>query len=284
MQHHTRFINTFQIIGFSLSTAVTLILVIARADPLLSALFGLVLAILTQLFDLQLRHNASEERLLKATTLSQSLYHDDRLLGDVRQIVEDYDGVQKEWFAGFQLRAEEALQECHNTLHALAGGHMDVATHMSFSLSLTGLGYASHSWKELLEWEALSSTSEGLQQWLTQAHHKARQRGIQIQHVVSVSRAMDPNLAVAMNRLSEHAAATYFVIVRDDLLVDLDENYIIMDDRAAAHLERTAGGGLRETQVTINPIEVERLVKHFSMVLIYARPLADFIAAHASPA
>jgi hypothetical protein len=250
---------------------------------LISALVGLVLAVLTQLFDLQLRHNASEELLLKATTLSQSLYHDDRLLGDVRQIVEDYDSVHKGWFAGFQLRAEEALQECHNTLHALAGGHMDVATHMSFSLSLTGLGYASKSWKELLEWEALCSTSEGLQQWLTQAHHKARQRGIQIQHVVSVSRAMAPSLVAAMNRLAEHAA-TYFVIVRDDLSVDLDENYIIMDDRAAAHLERTAGGGLRETQVTINPIEVERLVKHFSMVLVYARPLADFIAAHSGPA
>jgi hypothetical protein len=278
MQKHTRFINTFQIIGFSLSTAATLILLIARADPLISALFGLVLAILTQLFDLQLRHNASEERLLKATTLSQSLYHDDRLLGDIRHIVEDYDGVQKEWFAGFQLRAEEALQECHNTLHALAEGHMDVATHLSFSLSLTGLGYAKHSWKELLEWEALSASGEGLQQWLTQAHVKASQRGIQIEHVLSVSRTAAPSMAKAVSRLMEHAA-TYSVIVRDELPVDLDENYLIMDDRAAAHLERTAGGGLRETQVTINPTEVERLVKHFGMVLVYARPLPDFIAA-----
>jgi hypothetical protein len=279
MQRHPRLINNLQIIGFSISTAVTLVLVIANADPLISVLIGLVLAVLTQLFDLQIRHSASEERLLKATTLSQSLYHSDQLLADIRHIVEDYDGVQKVWFAGFKLRAEEALQECHNTLHTLAEGHMDVSTHLSFSLALTGLGYASKSWKELLEWEALSSSGAGLRQWLTQSQQKASQRGIQVQRIVSVSREMAPKMGAEMIPLQQHTAS-YLVIVRDEAPVDLDENYLIMDDRAAAHLERTAGGGLRETQVTIDTTEVERLVKHFAMVLVYARPLADFVAAH----
>lgn len=63
-------LDTLQIIGFIISAGVSTILLIAGQDTVASLTLGFVLAALTQLFDLQKRHSDSEERILKASTLS----------------------------------------------------------------------------------------------------------------------------------------------------------------------------------------------------------------------
>lgn len=67
-------LDTFQIVGFVVSVAISVGLVVSGQDTVASVTLGLVLGTLTQLFDLQIRHSASEERLLQANALSRALY------------------------------------------------------------------------------------------------------------------------------------------------------------------------------------------------------------------
>ncbi len=61
MKTETKALDSFQIAGFVISTAISLILVILKQDTILSLILSLILAILIQLFDLQLRQTNSEE-------------------------------------------------------------------------------------------------------------------------------------------------------------------------------------------------------------------------------
>ena len=86
---------------------------------------AVMLAILTQLFDLQLRHTASEQRILQANALSQSLYRDPQLLTKVRQMVDDYYSIMDGWLELFKIRADDTFSECHRVLRSMAGGTME---------------------------------------------------------------------------------------------------------------------------------------------------------------
>jgi len=65
MKAQLKNLDTFQIIGFVLSAVVSIILLIAKQDTVASTTLGLVLAALTQLFDLQKRHSDSQEQILQ---------------------------------------------------------------------------------------------------------------------------------------------------------------------------------------------------------------------------
>ena len=122
MESRSKLVDTFQIVGFAISTTVAILLVVAQVDPMQSTLMGLMLAVFTQLFDLQLRYSKSEERILQANTLSQSLYHDTELLNKVRQIVDDYYSIMDGWFDLYKTRAEHAMSDCHRVLRSMSGG------------------------------------------------------------------------------------------------------------------------------------------------------------------
>lgn len=88
-------LDTLQIIGFIISAGVSAALLVAGQDTVASLTLGFVLAALTQLFDLQKRYSDSEERILQASALSKVLFRDEWLLKHIRQIVEDYQLVNK---------------------------------------------------------------------------------------------------------------------------------------------------------------------------------------------
>lgn len=165
METKSRVIDTFQIIGFAISTAVAIMLVVAQVDPMQSTLVGLMLAMLTQLFDLQLRHSSSEERLLEANALSQTLYRDPEMLSKIRQMVEDYYSLKHGGFDLFQLRAEDAVDECHRVLRSMAAGTMEPPPRSQFTLSLTSFKFAKTSLKQVVEWAGMKDTVEAMRGW-----------------------------------------------------------------------------------------------------------------------
>jgi len=63
MKNLFKYLDPFQIVGFSLSVAISVYLIRATDDPPISLLIGLALGIAIQLFDLQVRLMASSERL-----------------------------------------------------------------------------------------------------------------------------------------------------------------------------------------------------------------------------
>lgn len=83
MKSKRSILDTFQIVGFVISTFISIGLMILNQDKVASVTIGLVLAILTQLFDLQIRNSHFEEQVLEANALSRKLYQDEVLLKNI---------------------------------------------------------------------------------------------------------------------------------------------------------------------------------------------------------
>jgi hypothetical protein len=274
MESRSRIIDTFQIVGFAVSTGVAIVLVIAQVDPMQSTLLGLTLAVLTQLFDLQLRHSNSEERLLQANALSQTLYRDPDLLTKIRQIVEDYYSIKNGWFDLFRVRAEDAVSECHTILRSMAGGTMEPRG--QYTLSVAAFQLAQKSLKQVTDFAAIKDAVEGVRGWYVKSWAAVTQRGVQMTMVLVLS-PEDLKLIVAQTLSGPMPVGTY-IALSDELPTELDENYLIVDDRVVSFSERRADGTLGERTVSIIPVEVERMVKRFDQALRYARRSEDVLA------
>jgi hypothetical protein len=276
MESRTRLFDTFQIIGFGASTAVAILLVLAQVDPMQSTITGLMLAMFTQLFDLQLRSSKAEDRLLQANALSQALYRDPALLGKVRQMVEDYYTVTSGWFELYKVRAEHAISECHRALHSMAGGIMEPPADSQFILSVNALRLAQRSIKQVTDFVAIKDAPEGVRNWYTRSWTESAERGVQMTMVLVLSREH-------LNDMLAGAAAVKmpvgtYIALSEELPSDLDENYLIVDDRVVSFSERRADATVGERSISIVPIEVERMVKRFDQALRYARKAEDVLA------
>ncbi len=276
MEARSKVLDTFQIVGFAISTAVTIALVVAQVDPMQSTLIGLMLAIFTQLFDLQLRHANSEARMLQANVLSELLYHDAELLRKVRQMIEDYYSIKQGWFSLFKLRAEDAVSECHRVLRSIAGGIMEPSPRSQFGLSVAAFEVAEKSLKQVTDFAAIKDTVEGYRGWYMNAWTEAAKRGIQMTMVLVLSR--DELKDMLGRTQTEGMPIGTCLALADELPTELDENYLIVDDRVVSFLERGADGALRKETISIVPIEVERMVKRFDQVLRYTRKSEDVLA------
>jgi hypothetical protein len=282
MESRSKVIDTFQIVGFAVSTGVAILLVVVQVDPIQSTIIGLMLAILTQLFDLQQRHSNSEERLLQANALSEALYHDTELLAKFRQMVEDYYSIKDGWFELFKLRAEDAVSECHRILRSMAGGTMEPAPRSQFTLSVTGFAFAQTSLKQVTDFAAIKDAVQGVRGWYVKSLAEVATRGVQMTMVLILSRE-DLKDIIVQTRSEAMPVGTYYIALSDELPSDLDENYLIVDDRIVSFSERRADGTLGERTVSIIPVDVERMVKRFDQVLRYARrPEGLFAEANSS--
>lgn len=277
MESRSKVIDTFQIVGFAVSTGVTIVLVVAQVDPMQSALIGLMLAIMTQLFDLQLRHSSSEERLLQANALSQALYRDPELLSKFRQMVEDYYSIRNGWFDLFKLRAEDVVSECHRVLRSMAGGTMEPPPRSEFTLASTSLKYAKTSLKQVVDWANLKDAVAAIRRWYAKSMTEVAARGVQITNVVVLSREDLKDLLVQKQHTDAMPGALYLAF-SDELPAELDESFLIVDDRVVSLNQRRADGTLGERTVSIVPVEVEKMVKRFDQVLRYARRSEEVLA------
>lgn len=276
MEIRTRIIDTFQIVGFIASTAVAILLVLARVDPMQATVTGLVLAIFVQLFDLQLRTAKSEERLLQANALSEALYRDPPLLGKIRQMVEDYYTITGGWFDLYKARADHAISECHRALHSMAGGIMEPPPGSQFTLSVNALQLAQTSIKQVTDFIAIKGAPEGVRTWYTRSWTEAAERGVQMTMVLVLPR-QDLEDMLTEAATVKMPVGTY-IALSEELPADLDENYLIVDDRVVSYSERRADATVGERSISIIPIEVERMKKRFDQALRYARRAEDVLA------
>ncbi|MGD0173287.1 MAG: hypothetical protein ABSC61_02465 [Anaerolineales bacterium] len=276
MDSRSKLVDTFQIVGFAVSTGVAILLVVAQVDPILSTLMGLMLAIFTQLFDLQLRHAKSEERILKANALSQSLYRDTELLNKVRQIVDDYYSVMGGWFDLYKARAEHVISDCHRVLRSMSSGVMEPPPESQFTLSVTALKDAKTSIKQVTDFTSIKDAPEGVRTWYTRSWTEAAERGVHMKMVLVLSRENLKDMLAEAQTVNTPVGTS--VALSDELPPELDENYLIVDDRVVSFSERRADGTVGERLISIVPIEVDRMVKRFDQTLRYARKTEDILA------
>jgi hypothetical protein len=276
MELRNKLFDTFQIVGFAVSTIVAITLVIVQVDPVQSTVIGLLLAVFTQLFDLQLRHSNSEERLLQANNLSKSLYHDPVLQGQVQQIVEDNYSIHSGWLDLYKTRAQHMVSECHRVLRSMAMGTMEPPAGSQFTLSANGLKLAQKSIKQVTDYAAIKGAVKGIQGWYTRAWEETAARGVQMSMILILSRQDFKDMLVHA-KTAITPVGTY-IAISDELPSELDENYLLVDDRVISYSERRADGTLGERMISIVPIEVERMVKRFDQSLRYARKAEEVIA------
>jgi hypothetical protein len=273
MESRSKLVDTFQIAGFAVSTGVAILLVVAQVDPMQSTLMGLMLAIFTQLFDLQLRQSKSEDRILQANTLSQTLYRDPELLNKVRQIVDDYYSVTNGWFELFKTRAEHAISDCHRVLHSMSGGIMEPPPGSQFTLSVNALRDAKTSIKQVTDFISIKDAPEGVRNWYSRSWAEAAERGVQMKMVLVISRENFKHMLAAAQTVKTPVGT--YVALSDELPPELDENYLIVDDRVVSFSERRADATVGERLISIIPIEVDRMVKRFDQTMRYARKAED---------
>jgi hypothetical protein len=276
MQSKNRLFDTFQIVGFAVSTIVAIVLVVVQVDPLQSTLIGLLLAVFTQLFDLQLRHASSEERLLQANNLNKSLLHDPELQGRIHNIVEDYYTIQDGWLELFKARAQHMVGECHRTLRSMAMGTMEPPAGNQFTLSANGLEMAQKSLKQVTDYASIKGAVQGIRGWYTKAWEDAARRGVKMSMVLIISRQDLQDMLKQIKTIIMPVGTC--VAISEELPTELDENYLIIDDRVVSFSERRADGTLGERIISIVPVEVERMVKRYELSLKYARRAEEVVA------
>jgi hypothetical protein len=276
MESRSKLFDTFQIVGFATSTIVAIALVIAKVDPVQSTVIGLLLAVFTQLFDLQLRQSNSEEHLLQANYLNTSLYHDPVLRGQIQQIVEDYYSILDGWLDLYKTRAQYIVSECHRVLRSMAMGTMEPPAGSQFTLQVNGLKLAQKSIKQVTDYAAIKGAVQGVRGWYTKAWEETAGRGVQMSMILILSRQDLTDMLTQVHTVITPTGT--YIAFSDELPPELDENYLLVDDKVMSFSERRADGTLGERLISIVPLDVEKMVKHFDQVLRYARKAEDVIA------
>jgi hypothetical protein len=276
MESRSRLFDTFQIVGFAASTIVAIALVIAKVDPVQSTVIGLLLAVFTQLFDLQLRHSNSEERLLQANDLNKALYHDPVLRGQIQEIVEDYYSILNGWLDLYKTRAQHIVSECHRVLRSVAMGTMEPPAGSQFTLQVNGLKLAQKSIKQVTDYAAIKGAVQGVRGWYTRAWEETAGRGVQMSMILILSRQDLTDMLTQVHTVITPTGT--YIAFSDELPQELDENYLLVDDKVMSFSERRADGTLAERLISIVPLDVEKMVKRFDQALRYARKAEDVLA------
>lgn len=267
----TPIVDTFQIIGFIISALISIILIFSKQDTIPSVTLGLVLATLTQLFDLQLRHASSEEKLLQANLLPKTLYHDEVLLRKVQQIAEDFNTIDNLWFNLFKDCANNALDECISTIHSIAEGNMPILPQSPFTFTFEGIKYAEKSINGVSTSNTKFWKSERGKKFLS-LNEDAISRGVSYKRIfIHPSKDLDEILEV----MQEHKAkgVDVYVVFTEEIKPNLVKNLTIMDNRVGVKARFTIDGSSREDEITIDPIKVGEMIKDFDYLMRLAMPL-----------
>lgn len=262
-------IDAIQLGGFLISAFISLSLIFTGHDSISSALLGFVLAILTQLFDIQKRQSDIEERILRSTAISQSLYKDEWLLQRIEQIIKDYDIVKGKWFEGFRLRANSAINDCYEIIHGLAEGYMYVSDKSPFSFGVLGIQYAEKSLKAVTLSDSRFWDGVYGENYL-KSNEIAIKNGVKIVRVFMNTAEILRNMETSIRKQHDMGIDVY-VLATEDIPKQLHDDIVVMDDRYLNKTEFTGSGKVKEWKITIDAIEVEQACRKFDAILRAAR-------------
>jgi hypothetical protein len=261
-------IDRFQIIGFVLSTIISVVLLIRGQDTVSSIILGLSLAILTQLFDIQLRNTEAESKLLEASLLDSRLFGDTDLLHRIKQIVDDYYMVKEGWFVHFKNIADDSLNVCQFNLHTLANGYIGLPPFNPFAYGAKGF--------RNIEKCAYTVALGAMEYWRSSTGRKylkvnddAIQRGVDITRIfIQWSNHLEQykDVLVEMSQMG----VKLYTISPDDVPVELKRDMNILDEKILVHLELTNDGSVREDIITIDPVKVKRAMDDFEKLKDFA--------------
>lgn len=265
-------LDTLQIVGFIISAGVSTALLVAGEDTVASLTLGFVLAALTQLFDLQKRHSDSEERILQASALSETLFHDEWLLKHIRQIIEDYQSVKKgevqqEFFLE---RARTAIDDCSSTLAGLSKGRVSITREeqmviLEELLRTARVQARGVSYITFREWWRTQVGKSYLQE-----NERAVKRGI---HIIRIFVVPKDKIHELKELVIEHckSGVEVYIAIEEEQPPELLESYMIIDESIVSKSQIILGGQFQRANVTAEPYEVKKMIHNFNWLLRNSR-------------
>lgn len=257
-------LDKIQLVGFLLSAFVAFFLLFSGQDSLTSVTLGFVLAVFTQLFDIQKRLSDTEERLLRANNLSKELYRDEWLYGYIEKIVTDYQRAKPIWYEVFRQRADNAIIECHDIIHGLAEGNMTIGGRSSYGFGVSGIKHA----KESLKAVSLSDNQFWSSVWgenYLRSNTEAINRGVKITRIFMHTREVLNDLTEVIKKHQEAGIDVYIVPI-EMAHKHLHEDFVIMDNKLVNKTEYSGTGNIRQWQQTIDPAKVEQFISKFDAI------------------
>lgn len=267
--------DKFQIIGFIVSASVSIGLIVAGQDTTTSVILGFVLAIITQLFDLQLRLAKLEEKFLNANSLSQALYKDDWLFPKIHQIVESYLAVKEMWFELFRLEAQTLIEECRDTLHLLSENHMVAFPQSKYRLGSEAIEkYTKKSIKgifisDINYWRQ----SYGGKYW--KVNEDLIRRKVKITRIFVYKPEVLRNALDILER-QQKIGIDVFVASIDNVPAHLVKHMLMIDDKVYSISEIANDGNVISERITIDSLEVDQMINQFDHLLRHAMRLELF--------
>lgn len=103
-----------------------------------------------------------------------------------------------------------------------------------------------------------------------EANAKVVQKGVDFTRIFIHSREiLQQNIDILENQ--DKLGIRVYVVYLEELPSDLNEDYIIIDDRIFARLELTGHGQAREERISVEPVEVDRMIRKFDALFRYSR-------------
>ena len=273
MKRVIAFIDPLLVIGVLASVILALVLVLIGVDKVDSLLIGLVSTVITLLIDLMARQRDSEQRLSQAIKLGNQLVGDEETLSILSHLTTNYLSVKKGWFDHFRQRADDELNECKNTIQAMANGYLVVEPTGKYVFGKKGVEMATRTVKAV--------SYEPLELWRTvhwqksiEVNAKAIERGVTVTRVFVQDQEKLSEYKDVLNAHIE-AGANVFVVSPKELDSGVLESYFIVDDKILAEFYFTLDGQLKEERISINPIEVDKAKSEFNYILRNASKYKD---------
>ncbi|MEW6405143.1 MAG: DUF6879 family protein [Chloroflexota bacterium] len=278
MDSQAKMLDRLQIVGFVISASISLVLILTRQDTVASVSLGLLLATLTQLFDLQLRQSMAEERLLKANALSQAIYRDEWLFKNIRQIVDEYEVVKRSWFKLFTIRAKDAITESRHTLHTMAEGYLIAEQQGRYAFGSRDFrtGHARKTVKAVAATAASYWQSARADKYF-EASESVLRKGVSFTRIF----VYPPETLCQMIHVLERqqkAGIEVHVAYPGKIPKELYEDYLIIDDQISVLWEFGLDGHVRHERISTEPAEVGNMTWKFNMLLHYSSDLEEAMA------
>lgn len=195
---------------------------------------------------------------------------------NIRQIVNDYQVAKTGWFDLFQIRADDAVIECRNLLHSMAEGYMVADLRGPFTYGDDAVLRAERSLKAVAAADSGYWRTPHAERYLEANKKAIDDNKVQFTRIFVQPRETLYHMIDILEKQKEMGIEVY-VACTEFLPDNLNEDYLIMDDRVLMTLRLTGDGHPKGEEITIDPVQVERMVKTFNVTLRYAKKLDEII-------
>jgi hypothetical protein len=232
--------------------------------------------VLTLLIDTVARLRMAEGDILRIFSFGKNLRQDKWLLDTMEQIIDDYEKAKCIYLQPFPLRAEGALEECRDVLHALADGYMWVKPQGRYTFGQVGISQARHS--------VLAVSYANRQQfWRVtwgekyfRVNKEIIARGVKVIRIFLASKSQLLDMIELMKRQAE-AGVQVYVAILEEVPIELQEDYLVQDEEVFVKVELNHEGMAKDELISIKPTAVRNALASFEELRRMSMSLDEFV-------